>query len=698
MNPPKFITFTGADEQTDVARMCALSFEYPIEWGILFSPKRQGAGRYPPFVTAMKLLAYAPALRLSAHLCGGYSADVIRSGGLPIYRQPFSIQSFLLQCDRVQLNTSERELNIAEVSTWGASMGLRVIYQTRTAFPDDSRVDWLFDASGGRGISPQGWPWPGDSPEARARLKGYAGGLNPDNVAGVVQLIGSAQGPGFDADENYYIDMETGVRARQRSLRPGQVRGRVPRGLRRGQSVMSVRILTGNCIDLMRTLPPESVDSIVTDPPYGIRFMGKAWDGTDIDRTHGLSSPDGRSRQRTGAAAAAGKYDLAPAAMRAFQEFSRAWAAEAFRVLKPGGHLLSFASTRTYHRMTSGIEDAGFEIRDQCIWGFGSGFPKSLNVSKAIDKAAGVDCTSCDELKRARPPATEEAKQWEGWGSALKPAWEPICLARKPLGKRLTLAANVLAFGTGALNIDGCRIATEDKLGGGDQSPDTKVRTDGWDRPWMQDEGAKAAHAARVNENVAKAEALGRWPANVLHDGSPEVIALFPREAGAASPVTGLEPSMAVDVDGGLVYGARDRTPGAFHNDTGSAARFFWCPKTSGADRHDGLHHPGQQFKTGSTLRSAENLERKGNHHPTVKPTQLMRYLCRLVTPPGGTVLDPFMGSGSTLKAAELEGFSAIGIELDPEYVAIARRRIASDAPLFADVSAGPATPITSAS
>lgn len=189
---------------------------------------------------------------------------------------------------------------------------------------------------------------------------------------------------------------------------------------------MAVRILQGDCIEVMQTLPDNSVDAVVTDPPYGIRFMGKAWDGADIERVHRISSPDETGRLRNGAAASAGKYDLSPTAMLAFQAFSEAWAREAIRILKPGGYLLSFASTRTYHRMVCGLEAAGFEIRDQIGWVFGSGFPKSHNGP------------------------------WGG--TALKPAWEPICMARKPLIG--TVEANWREHGTGALNIDGCRVET----------------------------------------------------------------------------------------------------------------------------------------------------------------------------------------------------------------------------------------------
>lgn len=491
---------------------------------------------------------------------------------------------------------------------------------------------------------------------------------------------------------------------------------------------MSIKILQGDCIDVMKTLADSSIDAIVTDPPYGIGFMGKSWDHADIvaraekraAMPHAMPQPDGSPRKspRLAPAEAAGTYDLTPRGMRAFQAFSEEWARQALRVLKPGGHLLSFSSTRTYRRMVSGIGDAGFEIRDQAGWMFGSGFPKSMDVSKAIGGAArgvpqgGVDptspnhgkfkggCSSENEAGRGfgagpgRFVAEEgvitggelvpQAEQWGGWGTALKPAWEPICVARGPL--QGTVAANVLKHGTGALNIDGCRVGgekgvpasprrAEQGVAFGDLSKDPGTGT-GWDK------------------NV------GRWPANLLHDGSDEVVALFPQSAGQLADISSTAPSPKTSG----IYGAMKREgeasqnsdnegavgfkmkPGARRLDEGSAARFFWCPKASSADRHDGLQNPGPQFTSGATLRDAENLPKRGNHHPTVKPTELMRYLCRLVTPPGGTVLDPFMGSGSTLKAAELEGFSAIGIELDPAYIEIAKRRIAADAPLFADV------------
>jgi site-specific DNA-methyltransferase (adenine-specific) len=355
-----------------------------------------------------------------------------------------------------------------------------------------------------------------------------------------------------------------------------------------------------DCIEGMRLMPDNSVDSIVTDPPYGIRFMGKAWDGADLEKRYQTAAANESDRMRNGRAAAAGKYDLAPAAMRAFQEFSEEWAREALRVLKPGGHLLAFSSPRTYHRMACGIEDAGFELRDQIMWVFGSGFPKSLDVSKAIDKTGG-NAGLTFEIGTAR--------QWDGWGTALKPAHEPICVARKPLVG--TVAANVLAHGTGALNIDACRVTADD---GENRARPPRA-------PNAILGGGKGTNLTASEHNDA-----GRWPANLIHDGSDEAVALFPQSAGQLAD--------------------------ASTSDTQSAARFFYCAKASTKDRG------------------------ASNTHPTVKPTDLMRYLCRLVTPPGGIVLDPFTGSGSTGKAAKLEGFLFMGFELDPEYAAIANARI----------------------
>ncbi len=382
----------------------------------------------------------------------------------------------------------------------------------------------------------------------------------------------------------------------------------------------------GDCLDVLRTLPDCSVDSVVTDPPYGLSFMGNRWD-----------------------------YDVPS---------QDVWA-ECLRVLKPGGHLLAFAGTRTQHRMAVRIEDAGFEIRDMIVWVYGSGFPKSLDVSKAIDKAAGAERQFTpvgNAVKRMIPgadqnatgswikdngreyqpgvshAATDAAKQWAGWGTALKPALEPITVARKPLIG--TVAENVLQHGTGALNIERCRIATDPSV------DDPRLSGKG---SWKTDKAAKNVYEGGFAGQEIKSSAAGRWPANLIHDGSDEVMAGFPRTGKSAG-------------GGGVKVPGKNGIYGTFnghvygdvlgYGDQGSAARFFYCAKASKVDRGE------------------------GNTHPTVKPTDLMAYLCRLVTPPGGLVLDPFMGSGSTGKAAIREGFRFIGIERDAGYLAIARARI----------------------
>jgi hypothetical protein len=528
-------------------------------------------------------------------------------------------------------------------------------------------------------------------------------------------------------------------------------------------------LLLGNCLEKLAEMPDCSIDAIVTDPPYGLSFMGKKWDydvpGEDIWR-------------------------------------------ECLRVLKPGGHLLAFAGTRTQHRMAVRIEDAGFEIRDMIAWVYGSGFPKSLDVSKAIDKAEGAQREVVGPNKfsalngkanlntygtATRPdetaPATASARQWQGWGTALKPALEPITVARKPF--KGTVAANVLAHGTGGLNVDECRV----------EAGDLNALQKNWDRVQSGSQGIASTGLKAID--LSDRAPSGRWPANLIHDGSDEVTELFPQtgisRGGNSQQInagtgrynwnTGTDKAVPDGVDPG--YG-----------DSGSAARFFYCAKTSKRERNAGLdmlqcisiqiqdqwgsevHKVRLQvdmaqsrprvtggsdttadtewstvlfgnsttgpfpmgckcitrMATSSTtlletlnysarLSTSENIadvncamesstshvanvesasrwklsftsereaclpgvglvasqtqwtisdegERLGNFHPTCKPITLMRYLCRLVTPPSGTVLDPFMGSGSTGIAASQEGFNFIGIELDPDYFAIAEQRI----------------------
>ena len=377
-----------------------------------------------------------------------------------------------------------------------------------------------------------------------------------------------------------------------------------------------------DCLNALRTMEDNSIDSCVTDPPYGLSFMGKSWD-----------------------------YDVPK---------KEIWE-EVFRVLKPGAHLLAFFGSRTYHRGVVQIEDAGFEIRDQIMWLYGSGFPKSHNIGKAIDAQAGAkrtvvgtrkhptlkDVNKIEESANAAhgdntwkrewdltAPATEDAAQWEGWGTALKPAHEPIVVARKPITQ--TVAKNVVEHGTGAINIDGCRVvvAPDDDVFA--KNPNTKG-------------GFGHGNAAVYGDSNGAPEydpTKGRWPANVIHDGSDEVMQSFPNE-----------------------------TP-----------RFFYSAKTSKSDKDEGLEDflakKVVSFQTGggasgkpSSLSAGRDTEYK-NIHPTVKPTELMKYLCRLVTPKNGVVLDPFMGSGSTGKAAAQEGLNFIGVEMSKEYFEIAEARI----------------------
>lgn len=376
------------------------------------------------------------------------------------------------------------------------------------------------------------------------------------------------------------------------------------------------RAKLGDCLEVMREIPDNSFHAVVTDPPYGLSFMGKNWD-------HGVPG----------------------------EIFWR----EILRVSKPGAYLLAFGGTRTYHRLTVAIEDAGWEIRDCLMWLYGSGFPKSHDISKAIDKAAGAEREAVGVGKGVgkqnpswngtaagrkenslRPeydltaPATPAAQQWDGWGTALKPAWEPIIMARKPLTG--TVADNVQTWGTGGINVDACRIGTDQIVmhGGG------RTSTENW----------------RMTKEIGVAH-TGRWPANLLLD----------EEAAAM---------------------------------VGEASRFFYVAKASKRDRDEGLEGMEERDRTARMVASEWKVDARHpergyttapqakarNFHPTVKPTQLMRYLCRMVTPPNGVVLDPFMGSGSTGKAALLENFRFYGIELQKDYWEVAQRRLEDAASL----------------
>lgn len=405
----------------------------------------------------------------------------------------------------------------------------------------------------------------------------------------------------------------------------------------------------GNNLDILPTLPDNSVDSIVTDPPYELGFMGKKWDNSGIAYSVEL------------------------------------WT-QCLRVLKPGGHLLSFGGTRTWHRVAVAIEDAGFDVRDSIAWMYGSGFPKSLDVSKAIDKQSGyegavIGIEQIDvgmqggsmhagrERKLAEREIKElspEAKQWEGWGTALKPAFEPIVVARKPLIG--TVAENVLTHGTGALNIDGSRIA-----GNKPSVPQPKFGVT---------QGVYEFGSGEGRNGEMSDSAQGRWPANVILD--EYTAELLDEQSGVSkSPKTytrnagTLEGERVAYAKIGEEAGAESKNYG----DTGGASRFFYVAKASKRDRNEGLE--GLPEVQGGSMTGAEYREGKPtnqpmrqNFHPTVKPTDLMRYLIKLVTPPGGVVLDPFTGSGSTGKAAILEGFRFIGCELTEDYIPIIEGRL----------------------
>jgi len=339
------------------------------------------------------------------------------------------------------------------------------------------------------------------------------------------------------------------------------------------------RIYEGDCLEILPTLAADSVDSVVTDPPYGLTFMGKDWD-------RGVPG----------------------------EHFWK----EILRVAKPGAHLLAFGGTRTYHRLVCAIEDAGWEIRDTIMWVYGSGFPKSLNAGRFAEK-------------------------WDGWGTALKPACEPICLARKPLEG--TVIENLSHYGTGALNIKACKVGTESMLA--HHAP----------------AGTFAGGPEGRGSDTQYYESIGRWPANLIHDGSDEAVSLFPyQRSGTRSSNYRIGGADGYMHNHGIYGKYRAKRYADVPASEGSAARFFYCAKANQQDRNEGLGGADGEHRT--------------NNHPTVKPTDLMRYLCRLITPPNGIVLDPFMGSGTTGKACMLEGFRFIGVELDATYIRIAEARI----------------------
>lgn len=406
------------------------------------------------------------------------------------------------------------------------------------------------------------------------------------------------------------------------------------------------KILLGDCLIKLKELEDNSVDSIVTDPPYELGFMGKSWDNTGIANNPLM------------------------------------WV-ECLRVLKPGGHLLAFSGTRTYHRMASAIEDAGFEVRDMIEWVYGSGFPKSLNIGKAVDKLQGNERKIVREEKEPlrqggnvnwdmRSSSSRElskgTSEYEGWGTALKPAHEPICMARKPLAEK-TVAENCLKWGTGGINIDESRVGTE-------EMKFTKASSLG---NGLNMEGGKA------QEDYIGEDKIGRFPANLIHDNSEEVRECFP---DSKSGKAGVRTSDGFN-DGvyGKGVGIQAGQPNGEFGDSGNASRFFksiiYQAKASKSERNKGCEgleekEPQHDFGTKLGVKRSERIHTATtNNHPTVKPIALMEYLIKMVTPKGGVVLDPFAGSGSTLVAAKENGFGYIGIEMTEEYIPIIKARLA---------------------
>lgn len=408
---------------------------------------------------------------------------------------------------------------------------------------------------------------------------------------------------------------------------------------------MTCQLLNGNNLELLKKLPDNSVDAVATDPPYGL--------GKEPDAFAML-----RDWIETGHHDVKSKNGFMGKAWDNFVPQPVQWR-EVFRVLKPGGHVLAFAGTRTQDLMSLGLRLAGFEIRDLVAWVYGSGFPKSHNLEGG----------------------------WEGWGTALKPALEPITLARKPLEG--TVADNVLKWHTGAINVDACRVGHVTVEGGNlALNPHLRSHINGGNG------GNIIAH--EEERRVVTPNQAGRWPANLIHDGSEEVLAGFPAQAGASGRASG--PTLRNGSGRKAKAGSFNGTNAVqqLYGDSGSAARFFYCAKTNSTDRNEGCDELDDSFIAASNQAQAQlkrgvteykaasgtnSIKSVKNNHPTVKPTSLMRYLCRLITPPGGTVLDPWMGSGSTGKACGAEGFNFIGMEMDEKYFTIAQARVSAAYP-----------------
>ena len=440
----------------------------------------------------------------------------------------------------------------------------------------------------------------------------------------------------------------------------------------------------GDCREVLASLPDASIDAIVTDPPYGLGFMGKKWDtpGALVERK---AATDNKWDHVGGNHNPSNSADAARTARvegQRFGEWCETWAAECLRVLKPGGHIVAFSSTRTYHRMACAIEDASFEIRDQLAWVYGSGMPKGLNIGKAyeatvealrVDLAGFEDKSGCeyDEAVEALLEAEHRLASLSGWNTTLKPSWEPICLARKPLMG--TVLENMLRHGVGGINGDGCRVeACARPLRELDAKP-----TDSTVYVGRTGQGGLGKGLDGGSKAVGETD-LGRWPANLVHDGSDEVLACFPESAGQQGDVKGTEPSRTGD-ENTVAYGKfgarspakarRDGEASAYRRYTENGATNFAA--TPGDRRSDGAS--AARFFYAS---KAGSFDRLGSKHPTVKPVDLMQWLVRLVCPSGGTVLDPFAGTGSTGEAAWREGMRAILIEREPEYQADIVRRM----------------------
>jgi site-specific DNA-methyltransferase (adenine-specific) len=460
----------------------------------------------------------------------------------------------------------------------------------------------------------------------------------------------------------------------------------------------AVTVWHGDCLDVLAKLGDCSVDAVCTDPPYGLEFMGKDWDRpwavgmsapgyTDAERMARPSFGDsrnancracgGRQRGARRCTCETPQWDRHPREdMLAYQQWCQQWAEQCLRVLKPGGHLLAFGGTRTSHRLVCAIEDAGFEIRDSIVWLYGSGFPKSLNVSKAIDRAAGAErevvgesssyaralkpgpSTFVGEFKRIGPealpitaPATDDARTWQGWGTALKPGHEPIVVARKPLAG--TVAANVLAYGTGALNIDAGRISFASDEDRASAQALAELRAKGRRLGVLGEPGQGSSLAVaesgdtRTGHEPVSTNAAGRWPPNVALDeaAAAELDQQSGQFAGVAGGMRQVEGQVTFTV--GEPINAKRFEGGVL--DFGGASRFFYVAKAPTHER------PKVQRADGTW-----------HAHPTVKPLTLIRWLVRLHTPPGGLVLDLFAGSGTTGEACIIEGFRSLLVEREP--------------------------------